>query len=110
MIHGDLKGVRFGFKEMLTCLTVFTRQGERTGRPNSQCPPSGLRSPHDNLGPRTSSDLEFVCTGWYSPVDGSGTHLSEEVWVEDQLPDKTFGLLFPWDGHIRNHQRESAFP
>ena len=42
-------------------------------------------------------------------MDEPGAHRSTGVWTQDKPPDKIFRLLFPWNGRLRNDQREPSF-
>jgi len=43
-------------------------------------------------------------------MEESRADLSRTVWAQEQSSNESFGLLCPWNGHIRNNQWEAAVP
>ena len=87
-----------------------SHQGKHTDRRNWLCPLSRLRPAYDHLGPGKISILELILTGWQVPMDKCRAHRPAGVWAQGQLSNGIFRLLFSWDGHIRDYQREHPIP
>ena len=85
-------------------------QGKHTDRRNWLCPLSRLWSAYDHFRPGKLSILKLVHTGWHSPMDEPRAYRPAGVRTQGQSPNELVGLLFSWNGHIRDYQWEPPIP
>ena len=82
------------------------RQVEHTNRSNLPRSARRLRAAYNHVRSRKPPILELVWTRWHGPMDEPRADCSGEIRIQEEPSDKILRLLRPWNGDIRNHQRE----